>query len=100
MVPQCPPGMVAMYRNGASVRQVGDKYGHSFHQARRMLIQTGVTIRPGGRSVPECPPDMIAMYENGASIRKVGKRYGHKYTRARHMLLQAGVTLRPPKLNA
>jgi len=49
-VPPCPPGMVNLYQqDGASIRQLANRYGHSYNQTRNMLLRAGVQLRPRGQ---------------------------------------------------
>ncbi|WP_420806986.1 helix-turn-helix domain-containing protein [Amycolatopsis keratiniphila] len=43
-----PPGLVQAYLAGASIQDLATRFRLSFGVARRMLLQSGVTLRPQG----------------------------------------------------
>ena len=56
--------MVADYRAGMSLRQVGAKYGISSHSVRRRLLAAGVDTRNRKR----LPPDELARLRRAVGL--------------------------------
>lgn len=49
-LPPTPPGFVARYKYGMSIRQLGKLHGMSYNQARNILLAEGVALRGRGQS--------------------------------------------------
>jgi transposase len=87
--------MYAAYREGASLRQVGERFGVSKPVLSRLFKAAGLQIRPtrpadADRRIAA----MYELYQRGASMREVAQEFGISNARVSKLFEQAGLQAR------
>jgi len=86
--------LVRRYEAGETIDELVADSPLSFRRIRRILLDTGITLRPQARRVPPAPPGLVNGYAAGNTIRQLARIHGLTYGQTRRMLLQEGVELR------
>jgi len=90
--------LVAMYQDGASLRQCGEKFGISLVAARKVLIKQGIDRRPTGRTPKhERNALVIETYDSGHTCAETGRIFGISPKRVHDILIYHGVARRPAR---
>lgn len=95
---KCPPDQaIQLYLvEGLSLDAVATRLGCSHTQVRRVLLDTGIALRPPGR--PSATgvdiEKAVSLYAQGLSLRAVAWELSHGYAETRNVLIEAGVTIR------
>lgn len=86
--------VIATYEAGATVYQLGQRFGIARQTVSKILKRHGVPMRRTGLS-----PDQISqaarLYEDGWSLARIGERLKVSADTVRLRLLERGVKLRP-----
>jgi DNA-binding NarL/FixJ family response regulator len=92
--------MAAEYEAGASIRELGKRYHHGYHQTRTLIVGRVDLRAPGWARLAPAPLDeevcraAVADYEAGASIADLAARHGCSPRRMRCVLAER-TTVRP-----
>ncbi|GLZ06788.1 helix-turn-helix domain containing protein [Actinomadura sp. NBRC 104412] len=86
--------VVAAYRAGATVYELGRRFGIHRNTVSKILKRQGVRMRMGGMS-PEQIDEAVNLYQEGWSLARIGKHMGVDGQTVRSRLLERGVKLRP-----
>lgn len=91
--------MSALYTEGKTLQEVGDKYGLTRERVRQILRQLG-TESLGRRDKEEAEltakeKKIALLYDKGTSPMEICKRRGISYTELHNILKRAGITLKP-----
>ncbi len=89
--------MHAVYEQGASLGEVGERFGVSAARVPRLFKEAGLPVRPRGTYRRREYPvrEMHAVYEQGASLGEVGKQFGISLSHLSHVFRAAGLPVRP-----
>ena len=87
------------YESGMTLRDLSKKYGYNVEWVRRMVMKSGVKMRPRGRKMPPITPEdaeeIGKEYEGGMSLRKLSERHpGMGIYRIRAIVIDTGRTMR------
>ena len=85
--------LIADYRSGATVYELGDRFGIERRTASNILHRHGVPMRRRGLS-PEAVDDAIHLYNLGWSLARVGECLGVDHTTVLNKLRERGVPTR------
>ncbi|WP_020641467.1 hypothetical protein [Amycolatopsis balhimycina] len=85
--------MIAGYRSGATVYELGDQFGIERRTVSNILQRHGVPMRRCGLT-PEQIDDAIHLYKLGWSLSRIGIRMSVTADTVRKRLLEHGVTMR------
>lgn len=88
--------LIANYRAGATVYQLGDKFGIDRRTVGKILTRNGVLTKHPGLS----PADIdraAQLYEDGWSLARIGERLGVTATTVHRRLRGRGVQMRDPR---
>lgn len=85
--------MYELHRTGATLGQVGKRYGLSASRVSDLFKAAGLEVV---RHRPDRPvADMHALYETGATLREVGAKFGGLSAgEVRHLFLREGLSVR------
>jgi DNA-directed RNA polymerase specialized sigma subunit len=89
--------MYALYEQGATLREVGERFGISGCRVSELFNEADLQIRPPGRAPRREYPvgEMYALYQQGASLGEVGERFGVAVGRVPRLFKEAGLPVRP-----
>ncbi|MBA0125526.1 helix-turn-helix domain-containing protein [Haloechinothrix sp. YIM 98757] len=85
--------LVAGYEAGATVYELGDRFGISRQTVGKILKQHGVKMRRGGLT-PEQVDEAVQLYEAGWSLARIGGRMNVDPTTVLNRLRDRGVRMR------
>lgn len=85
--------LIAGYQSGATVHDLGKRFGIERRTVSRILQRNGVPMRRRGLS-PEQVDDAIHLYKLGWSLSRIGTRMSVTADTVRKRLLEHGVTMR------
>lgn len=71
-LPPTPPGLVAAYQDGRSIRQLATRYRMSYNQTRNVLLGEGVELR--ARGTPSMDPTTAPRYPVTPRASEDGKK--------------------------
>jgi AraC-like DNA-binding protein len=86
-----------LYKQGASLGDVGDKFGISERFVHRLFKEAGLQVRSRGRlsGVVSYPiEEMYALYQRGATLKQVGEKFGLSGNRVSQLFKEAGLEVR------
>jgi DNA-directed RNA polymerase specialized sigma24 family protein len=86
--------IVAEYKAGATVYQLGQRFGINRQTVSKILKRYGIKMRMGGLT-PDQVDEAVQLYEGGWSLARIGKRMGVNDNTVRSRLLERGVRMRP-----
>lgn len=87
--------IVALYRDGWTLRQIGADYEISYERVRKVLEQAGQARRHDGASRRFDAAEAARLYLSGLSCAQVGVRLGVSGCSVRYALVGAGIPRRP-----
>lgn len=86
--------LVALYEAGATLVELGERFGVHRRTAAAHLVRRSVPIRR--RGLDECNlAEAVELYTDGLSLMEVGLRFGVSQQAVRRALATAGATIRP-----
>jgi DNA invertase Pin-like site-specific DNA recombinase len=85
--------LIAAYRSGATVYQLGDRFGIDRRTVGKVLTRNGVPTKHPGLS-PEDIDQAAQLYKDGWSLARIGERLGVTATTVHRRLRECGVTMR------
>jgi DNA-binding CsgD family transcriptional regulator len=85
--------LIAGYRAGAKLRELGKLFGIHPETAGRILRRHGVQMRPTGLS-PDQEAEAGQLYAGGLSLKRIGQRLGVDGETVRKVLIKHGIRLR------
>ncbi len=85
--------LIKEYEAGATVYELGEKFGTSRQTVSRILKRHGVTMRRQGLS-SERVDEAVRLYEGGWSLAKIGEKYKVDPTTVMSRLHERGVKMR------
>jgi transposase-like protein len=85
--------LIACYRSGATVYELGDRFGIERRTVSNILHRHGVPMRRRGLS-PEQVDDAIHLYNLGWSLARVGQHLGVNHTTVLNKLRERGIATR------
>jgi DNA-directed RNA polymerase specialized sigma24 family protein len=85
--------LIAGYVDGATVYELGDRFGIDRRTVSKILKRQGVAMRRRGLS-PEQVDEAVQLYEAGWSLARIGERLGVDPTTVLNRLRERGVTMR------
>jgi len=90
--------MHGLYRSGASLAEVGERFGLAPERVSQLFRRAGLSVRAGGPITPDLPPaeQLHEVYRAGATLTEVAERYGVTRHRVREAFIQAGLPIRSP----
>lgn len=86
--------LIAAYEGGATVYQLGQRFGINRQTVAAILKRYGITMRRGGLSAEQVD-EAVGLYEAGWSLARIGNRMGVNDMTVRSRLLERGVLMRP-----
>jgi transposase len=90
--------MYAMYQQGASLREVGERFGLHSPSVARLFREHGLAVRKRGTPPSKHPVveiyEMYEMYERGATLEEVGYRYSIASPRLSALFREHGLAVR------
>ena len=91
--------LIAAYRAGNTVYQLGDKFGIDRRTVGKILTRNGVLTKHPGLTDADID-QAVHLYEDGWSLARIGERFGVTGTTVHRRLREHGVTLRTPNSSA
>jgi len=85
--------LIAGYRSGATVYELGDRFGIERRTVSAILRRHGVPMRRRGLS-PEQVDHAIHLYKLGWSLARVGDHFGVHHTTVLNKLRERGISTR------
>ena len=85
--------LIAGYEDGATVYELGDRYGINRRTVSKVLKRHGVAMRRRGLS-PEQVDEAVKLYEAGWSLARIGGQMGVDATTVMNRLRERGVKTR------
>jgi Mn-dependent DtxR family transcriptional regulator len=85
--------LIAGYEAGATVYELGDRFGISRQTVGKILKRRGVTMRRRGLNQQQID-EAVQLYENGWSLARIGERMQVDPTTVLNRLLERGVRTR------
>jgi DNA-binding transcriptional regulator LsrR (DeoR family) len=85
--------IVAAYQDGATTRELGERFGLAHSSVNKLLKHHGVTARRRSPS-PEEVQRAVELYEAGLSTRVIAEHLGFGASTIARALVTAGVTMR------
>jgi DNA-binding CsgD family transcriptional regulator len=85
--------LIAGYQAGATLRELGTRFGIHPETVGSILRRNGIQMRPKGLS-PEQEATAERLYATGLSLKRVGQRLGVDAETVRHILRNHGIQLR------
>jgi predicted DNA-binding protein YlxM (UPF0122 family) len=85
--------LVALYRQGATLLELGERFGIHKRTAAAHLVRMSVPMRQRGLT-DEQVPQASRLYQDGLSLVEVGLRFGVSGGAVRRALMVAGVAIR------
>ena len=98
VTPQMTTEMVALYRSGATAREVAREFGVHRQTVARHLQSAGVMRKPGLSD--DQAEQAEALYLSGLTLSEVADRFGVSQGTVGRYLRNRGVELRPPLVRA
>lgn len=97
--PEVVDELRAAYEQGATIDELGNRFGHGRRQITRVLREAGVTIRPpvdqaGTELTNEQVAAAVADYVDGMTLQEVGKKYRIRHKRVRDLVVASGHQIR------
>ncbi|POM23807.1 Sigma-70, region 4 [Actinomadura rubteroloni] len=86
--------VVAAYKAGATVYQLGQRFGIHRVTVSNILKRHGVRMRMGGLESGQIE-EAIKLYQEGWSLPRIGRRFGVADTTVRARLIECGTKMRP-----
>lgn len=86
--------LIAAYRGGATVYELGRRFGIHRTTVSKILERHGVTMRTGGMS-PEQIDEAVRLYQDGWSLARIGERMSVDDMTVWRRLQERGVKMRP-----
>jgi DNA-directed RNA polymerase specialized sigma24 family protein len=86
--------VVRAYQAGATVYELGRRFGIHRTTVSDILHRQGVAMRMGGLSSRQVD-EAVKLYEEGWSLARIGKRLGVSDGTVRSRLVERGVRMRP-----
>lgn len=87
--------VIADYQAGATLMELGAKYGVSYMTIQRRLVDCGVHIRPRTNKIDRDTPSIAAAYRAGATIVEIAAQFNYSTAAIRQALRAAEVPMRP-----
>lgn len=87
--------VIADYQAGATLMELGAKYGVSYMTIQRRLVDCGVHIRPRTNKIDRDTPSIAAAYRAGATIVEIAAQFGCSTATIYTALRAADVPMRP-----
>lgn len=87
--------VIADYQAGATLMELGAKYGVSYMTIQRRLVDCGVQLRPRTNVVDRDTPAIAEAYQDGASVPDLAKQFGYSIPTIYKALRAANVPSRP-----
>ncbi|MDQ1039933.1 Mn-dependent DtxR family transcriptional regulator [Streptomyces sp. V3I8] len=88
--------LIAGYKAGATVYQLGDRFGISRQTVGKILKRHGVEMRMRGLSAKQIN-EAVRLYEAGQSLARIGERFGVDPTTVLNRLRERGIRTRDPQ---
>lgn len=85
--------LIAAYRAGATVHEIGRRFGIARQTVSKILQRHDVAMRMQGLSLGQID-EAVKLYEEGWSLDRIGKRMGVDGTTVRSRLVERGVRMR------
>ena len=85
--------MIQAYRQGVSVKHLGQRFGIHRVTVTALLRRQGTELRQSGLE-PEAVPVAASLYRGGWSVAKLGARFGVDATTVWRVLRASGVVMR------
>lgn len=85
--------LIEGYEAGATVYELGDRFGISRQTVGKLLKRRGVTMRRQGLS-PEQIDEAVRLYADGWSLARIGERLGVDHGTVWNRLRERGVRMR------
>lgn len=85
--------LIAGYEAGATVYELGERFGISRQTVGRILKQREVTMRRQGLA-PEKVDEAVSLYESGWSLARIGDHLGVDHTTVWNRLRERGLRMR------
>lgn len=86
--------VIADYQAGATLMELGAKYGVSYMTIQRRLVDCGVHIRPRTNKIERDTPAIAAAYRAGATLTEISAQFGFSPSTVRQALRAADVPMR------
>lgn len=86
--------LIVAYQGGATVYQLGQRFGISRKTVAAILKRHGIKMRMGGLS-PKQIDEAVKLYEAGWSLARIGDRMGVNDKTVWSRLVERGVRMRP-----
>lgn len=88
--------MYALYEAGASLDQIGQRFGVSGQWVGRLFKQERLAIRRRGARAAEYPiEEMYRLYQTGTTLTQIGERFDLNRMRVGELFKEAGLAVRP-----